>query len=178
MATVRPALPEDVPALQALIIDSARALSKPYYTEAEISVAIADVFGVDSELLEDQTYYAVTQADLYVACGGWSKRKTLFGGDGYDRRESGYLDPQKDAAKIRAFFVAPHAARRGLGSLLLHHCEQQARAAGFTRAEMMATLPGVPLYERYGYSKQEPYIHIGRDGTRLAFVKMGKSLIA
>jgi GNAT superfamily N-acetyltransferase len=173
---IQPATWEEIPALEALIKLSAQELSKGYYNEAETQAAIESVFGVDTELVEDQTYFTVKQEGELLACGGWSQRKTLFGSDRYAARESGFLNPAIDAAKIRAFFVHPSAARRGIGSLLLTHCEAEARRAGFKRAEMMATLPGVPFYKARGYEAIEEFAQQSPGGVDIAFVKMGKSL--
>ncbi|MGZ3298949.1 MAG: GNAT family N-acetyltransferase [Asticcacaulis sp.] len=173
---LRPARLDDIPALEALIAVSARALSREDYSEAEIESACAHVFGVDSELVEDGTYYVAEIGGDAVACGGWSRRRTLFGGDRYAGRVSGLLDPAQDAAKIRAFFVHPDFARRGLGALILRHCEAAARAAGFTRMEMMATLPGVRLYRALGYAGGEIVAHPQPDGVTLRFMPMSRAL--
>ena len=174
--TIRPAAEADVPALQVLIALSARALSREDYSDAEIEAAVRYVFGVDSELLADRSYFVVEQGDTPVACGGWSKRKTLFGGDQYSGRESGLLDPATEAAKIRAFFVHPDWARQGVGTLLLDHCEAEARRHGFTTAEMMATLPGVKLYRARGYAGDEVVTYPTPDGVALRFIPMIKKL--
>ncbi len=173
---LRPARPEDIPALETLIDVSARALSRDDYSEAEIEAACTYVFGVDSELVRDGTYYLVEHEGRFVACGGWSYRRTLFGGDQYAGRASGRLDPATDAAKIRAFFVHPDFARKGLGKLILRHCEDQARAAGFTRMEMMATLPGVKLYRALGYEGDDIELFPQPDGTSVRFMRMGRTL--
>ncbi len=175
---IRAALASEVPALETLIAASARILSQGYYTEAETEAAIAHVFGVDSELVADGTYLVVTDADGgLLGCGGWSRRATLFGSDRYAARESGLLDPARDAAKIRAFFVAPHAARRGVGAALLKSCEDAAAAAGFTRSELMATLPGLPFYAAHGYVESAP-ITVDCGGVAVGFVPMSKQFLA
>ena len=111
-----------------------------------------------------------------AGCGGWSHRKTLFGSDGGPGRRSEFLDPKTDAAKIRAIFVHPDWARRGIGSLLLKHCEQAAEAAGFTRFEMGSTLTGVPLYRIKGYVEQERIDVPLPNGEALPVIKMTKEL--
>ncbi|WP_164156581.1 GNAT family N-acetyltransferase, partial [Sandarakinorhabdus rubra] len=116
---IRPADAAEIPALEALITASARVLSQGFYTAEETEAAIAHVFGVDSELVGDGTYLVAEDDAGIAGCGGWSRRATLFGGDRFAGRSSGLLDPTRDAAKIRAFFVAPHAARRGVGAALL-----------------------------------------------------------
>lgn len=166
----------DIPALNKLIEESARTLSKNDYSNEEIEGAIRYVFGVDTELVEDKTYYVIENDGITQACGGWSKRKTLFGGNQFDQRESGYLDPNIDAAKIRAFFVHPDYARRGLGTVLLNYCEQQAMAHGFSRTEMMATLPGVKLYQAMGYSALCEIEYLLPNGVPLKFIHMIKNI--
>ena len=152
-ARVRPATRADIPRLSQLIERSVRRLQRDDYTEPQIEGALESIFGVDTTLIDDGTYLVVEIESEIVACGGWSKRKTLFGGDRWTQRENDVLDPAIDAAKIRAFFVDPGWARRGLGTLLLESCEHAARAAGFRRFEMGATLTGVRLYERRGYKE-------------------------
>ena len=173
---IRPARLDEIPELETLIRLSARALSRDDYSDAEIEACVAHVFGVDSELVADGTYSVVEEGGHAVACGGWSRRKTLFGGDNYEGRESGFLDPATDAAKIRAFFVHPNFARRGLGTLILRHCEHEARAAGFTRMEMMATLPGVKLYRTLGYAGDTPQVFDMPNGIPVTFVPMYRQL--
>ncbi|MCW8400095.1 GNAT family N-acetyltransferase [Legionella sp. PATHC038] len=148
---IRTAQIDDINILNQLIEHSARGLSQEDYTNLEIEGAIHSIFGVDQELITDQTYYVIEKEGSIVACGGWSKRKTLFGGDQCKTREEGFLNPHTDYAKIRAFFVHPNHARQGHGKMLLHYCEQQALSHGFTKMEMMATLPGVKLYQVCGY---------------------------
>jgi len=152
-ARVRPATRSDIPRLSQVIERSVRELQRDDYTQLQIEGSLQSIFGVDTTLIDDGTYLVVEIENEIVACGGWSKRKTLFGGDQWTQRESDLLDPAVDAAKIRAFFVHPDWARRGLGTLLLESCEQAARAAGFRRFEMGATLTGVRLYERRGYTE-------------------------
>jgi len=166
----------DVPALEALIAASARALSRGFYTEAETEAAITHVFGVDSDLIADGSYLVARLDGVLAGCGGWSARQTLFGGDRFAARETGRLDPAVDAARIRAFFVAPGAARRGVGAALLAACEAAAAAAGFTRTALMATLPGVPLYRHHGYVPAAPTM-LDLGGTRVEFVPMSKKLL-
>lgn len=193
---VRPATADEIPALERLIAASARQLSHGFYTEAEAEAAIAHVFGVDSELVADGTYLVAERdrsdsdgADLVAngghggpaggpilaGCGGWSRRATLFGGDRFAGRQSGLLDPARDAAKIRAFFVAPDAARRGVGAALLQACEAAAAAAGFARTELMATLPGVPFYTAHGYVGGAE-IALDCGGVPVRFLPMTKML--
>jgi GNAT superfamily N-acetyltransferase len=180
---IRQATPEDIPVLAKLIDASVRGLHSPDYTPSQIEAALRTVYGVDSQLIADGTYFVVQVEDreepsglAIVGCGGWSKRKTLFGADHWNNRHDDLLDPQRDAAKIRAFFVHPSWARRGVGSLILETSERAAQSAGFTRLEMGATLSGVPFYRAKGYSALEnlevPLSH----GESLPIVRMAKRL--
>lgn len=165
----------DVPALEALIAASVRGLQAGDYTEAQREGALGSVFGVDRALIEDGTYFVI-EADggELAACGGWSRRATLFGSDASPVKEDRWLDPACDAARIRAFFVAPAFARRGLGRRLLAACEEAARRAGFQTFELMATLTGVPLYERHGFGARElASVQLG-NGERMSLVRMTK----
>lgn len=150
--SLRPARMTDVDSLRSLIALSVRELQKDDYSPEQLALAVETVFTLDTQLIADETYFLIeNDAGTPVACGGWSRRRTLCGGDLHGERDNTLLDPTADAAKIRAFFVHPSWARRGLGSRLLAHCEQVAEAAGFTRFEMAATLTGVPLYTARGY---------------------------
>jgi N-acetylglutamate synthase-like GNAT family acetyltransferase len=173
---VRLATEQDVPSLKQLIPESARALSEGYYTERQTESAIEHIFGVDSQLIADGTYYVVTEEDQIVGCGGWSKRKTLYGGDQMKGDDDDLLDPTQDAAKIRAFFVHPNWARKGIGRRLIEVCEQTARANGFRTMEMGATLPGEPLYAAMGYTVTERFDFAMPDGVTLPLALMVKSL--
>jgi GNAT superfamily N-acetyltransferase len=173
---IRPARREETVALNALIAASAVTLSRGFYTPQQTEALIRHVFGVDSQLLSDGTYYVIEGPAGLAACGGWSARGTLYGGDQSATREDSRLDPARDAARIRAFFVHPDAARQGLGGRLLRHCEDCARRAGFRRAELMATLPGEPFYRAAGYAVLEPVVHPLPGGLEAAFVRMGRTL--
>lgn len=176
--SLRKAIPEDEAAIGQLIAASVRSLARGFYDEREIELSIRSVFGVDRELIEDGTYFVAADGghDL-VGCGGWSRRKTLYGASSYSAsRDAAFLDPATDAAKIRAFFVHPSAARRGIGRAILEACEAEARSAGFRSAEMMATLPGVPLYTACGYQQGESVdIPIG-EGQQIECIRMFKEL--
>lgn len=175
---LRKALMADIPRMREVIEASVRGLQATEYTPAQIEGALKSVYGVDTQLIADGTYFAVetTSEVTIVACGGWSKRKTLYGGDQYACREDSLLDPIHDAAKIRAFFVHPDWARKGIGSLILDACEHAALAAGFTRLEMGATLSGVPLYRAKGYIELEPEnVPLGK-GEVLPIVRMSKAI--
>ncbi|BBB63441.1 N-acetyltransferase [Undibacterium sp. KW1] len=154
---IRCATEADITAMQALIARSAIQLSASFYTPEQAQALLTHVFGVDTQLIDDQTYFVIEEQGSMLACGGWSKRKTLFGGDQAKQGVDNLLDPAIDAARIRAFFVEPKAARRGLGSLLLEHCSTQAQAAGFRVLELAATMPGEPLYLACGFTVFERF---------------------
>lgn len=172
---VRRATLADLPSLGPLIAASARELSRGVYTPEQVEGALRGAFGTDTQLIRDGTYFVVEVDGELAGCGGWSRRRTLFGGDARLDRDAGELDPAKDAAKIRAFFVHPEFARRGLGSLILEHCESDAMAHGFNRFELMGTLPGVHLYAARGYQSGEPIEWPLGDGLVIPFVPMTKS---
>jgi GNAT superfamily N-acetyltransferase len=175
---LRKAVLDDVPDIEALIARSARALSAGDYRASQVEAALRGAFGVDSQLLRDQTYFVAEADGLIVGCGGWSFRATLFGGDAGKNRDATALDARLHAAKVRAFFVDPGYARRGIGSLLLERCEGEARAHGFRKTELMATLPGVRLYAARGYHGDTSVrIDLG-EGESIDFVPMQKSLVA
>ncbi len=177
---IRQAVTEDIPMLRDLIDASVRGLQTRDYTPSQIENALATVYGVDTQLIADGTYFVAEveagDAAMLVGCGGWSKRKTLYGGDQWTGREAALLDPEHDAAKIRAFFIHPSWARRGIGSMVLEACENAAVAAGFTRFEMGATLTGVLLYQARGYVALENLeVPLG-NGESLAIVRMEKQV--
>lgn len=175
--SLRVATRDDIPALSRLIVDSARQLSRGFYTEAETEAAIRYVFGVDTALVDDQTYYVAALDGVLAGCGGWSRRNTLYGGDQRPVGEPALLDPSSDAARIRAFFVAPTAARRGVGRALLEACTRAASRSGFAALTLMATLPGVPFYQALGFQPDEDVIDVLPDGTPLRFVRMSKPIV-
>jgi GNAT superfamily N-acetyltransferase len=167
---------DEVPALEALIAASVRGLSIGYYSPEQIESALIHVFGVDSQLIADGTYFVAELDGQIVGCGGWSKRKTLFGGDQTKSGEDNLLDPNTDAGRIRAFFIHPDFARRGIGKQLIEACETAAQEAGFRRLEMGATLPGEPMYRAVGYEVIERFDLPFPDGVVLPLVRMGKVL--
>ena len=167
----------DVELIRDLIADSVRGLAKGIYSDEQIEMSIRSVFGVDHQLIDDGTYFVAEIAGRIVGCGGWSRRQTLFGASDYaESRDSTLLDPATQPAKIRAFFVHPDAARKGIGRAILQRCEAEALAAGFKAAEMMATLPGIPLYERCGYEKHESHDVNLPNGEAIICVRMSKRL--
>ena len=154
---MRLARKEDASAIEMLIRISARVLQSSQYSEAQIDGAIGSVFGVDHQLLSDHTYFLAEHKGQIVGCGGWSKRKTLFGGDAMKREMYIELDPERDSARIRAFFVHPGWARRGIGRAILQRCEKAIQLAGFRSVELVATLTGVPFYAACSYSQGERF---------------------
>jgi N-acetylglutamate synthase-like GNAT family acetyltransferase len=175
---IRHATLDDVDELRRLIDASVRGLQSSDYTASQLERALATVYGVDTQLIRDSTYFAaeLPESKEIVGCGGWSKRRTLYGGDQWSQREDSLLNPASDAAKIRAFFVHPNWARRGVGGLILDACETAAFAAGFTRLEMGATLTGVPFYFKRGYRAAEPAeVPLG-DGESLSILRMVKNV--
>ncbi len=173
---IRPALLSDVPGIEALIATSVHGLQAADYTPEQRDGALGTVFGVDRQMIADGTYFVVELEGRLAACGGWSRRATPFGGDHSPRKDDRFLDPAHDAARIRAFFVDPGFARRGIGTLLLNTCESAARAAGFTRAELTSTLTGVPLYEARGFLAREHFELPLSNGAVLPVVRMEKAL--
>jgi GNAT superfamily N-acetyltransferase len=157
MPQLRTAVHADIPALQALIARSGRALSVGYYTPVQAEAITVHVFGVDTQLIDDRTYFAVEDGNRIVACGGWSKRRTLFGGDQTKQGADPLLDAATESARIRAFFVDPAHARRGLAQTILEACLDAARGAGFSSIELAATLPGEPFYLRFGFAAIERF---------------------
>ena len=174
--TPRLATDADIPTLETLIPLSVRSLQSAHYSPAQINAALGPVFGVDRQLIRDRTYFVVEDAGQIIGCGGWSKRKTLYGGDRDRPGEDAELNPQLDPARIRAFFVHPDWARKGIGRSILQHCEAAAIQAGFRHAELVATLTGEPLYARYGYAVLERYEAPMTDGLSLPVVRMTKGL--
>ena len=177
---IRLALDHDIPVLEELIRASVRGLQAGDYSPEQLERALRTVYGVDTQLIADGTYFAAEETEsarkMLVGCGGWSKRKTLYGGDQFAGREDSLLDPATEAAKIRAFFVHPAWARRGIGGRILEVCEEAAWAAGFWRLEMGATLTGVPFYRAKGYVEMEAVeVPLG-DGVTLPIVRMVKSI--
>lgn len=173
---LRKATLDDRPALEALVARSARELSANDYQPEQVEGALRGAFGVDTQLIADGTYFVVEADGKIAGCGGWSYRRTLFGGDLRAERESAELDPRADAAKIRAFFVDPGHARKGIGTRLLERCETEARLRGFSRLELMSTLPGVRLYAARGYVPTGQVRYEVGAGVSIEFVPMRKEI--
>jgi len=162
----------DVPAIEALIPASARGLRGSFYTAGQVEGALGTVFGVDSQLIKDGTYFVAVADKRIVGCGGWSKRLTAFGGDAAKKEEDRLRDPKSEPAMIRAFFVHPEYSRKGIGREIMRLSESGARAAGFSNIEIVATLPGEPLYAACGYFVVEDFILDLPNGERLPVVRM------
>jgi len=178
---LRLATEADIPELRELIEVSTRVLQRQDYSREQIEAALGTALGVDTQLIADRTYYAAEGAlpggeKEIVACGGWSRRKTLYGSDHGPYRQSELLDPKVDAAKIRAFFVHPEWVRRGIATAILETCEQVAMAEGFRRFEMGATLTGVSMYLARGYAEMERFEVPLPGGLTLPVVRMGKTV--
>jgi N-acetylglutamate synthase-like GNAT family acetyltransferase len=174
---IRKAEFEDIPILEALIPESVRALQARDYSREQMAGALGTVFGVDRQLIRDGTYFVVEIDSRIVACGGWSKRKTLFGGDQAPEKDDAWLDPLVDSARIRAFFVHPACARRGLGSLLMRASEEAAVAEGFSSLELVATLTGEPLYRAHGFRAVDRFDVPLPNGATLPVVRMRKEAV-
>ena len=164
----------DIPALATLIPLSARQLQTAHYTSTQIEAALGPVFGVDRQLIHDGTYFVAETHQGLVGCGGWSRRKTLYGGDHGRIAPDPLRDPAVDPAMIRAFFVHPDHARRGIGRRLLELSEAGAAAAGFHRIEIVATLPGVPLYASFHYETVERFNIALPNGENMPVERMRK----
>jgi GNAT superfamily N-acetyltransferase len=173
---IRKATLADRAAIAQLIKDSARSLSRADYSDAQIEGAIATVFGVDTNLILDGTYFVADSAGALIGCGGWSKRKTLFGGDQYATRDASELDPKTEPAKIRAFFVHPEHARKGIARAILEACEDEAKACGFQALELMSTLPGIKLYRACGFAGEDRVELTVGEGLTIGLVPMRKEL--
>lgn len=174
---VRKAEGADVPRLEELIARSARELSRGFYTDAQIEAAVTHLFGVDTQLVADGTYYLIEREGHPVACGGWSRWRALYGADRTRAADAHTpLDPETEPAKLRAFFVDPRAARQGLGRRLAEECAKAAKDAGFSSLELASTLPGVPLYEACGFSAAERFDIVLPGGIGLPLVRMRRRL--
>jgi N-acetylglutamate synthase-like GNAT family acetyltransferase len=171
---LRLAREEDIPALEALIELSVRQSLARFYCGAQLDAALGPIFGVDRQLIRDGTYFVVENGADLVACGGWSKRLAVYGGDRERAGEDAELNRAQDAARVRAFFVHPQWERRGMGRQLLLASEAAIRAAGFTHVELVATLAGEPLYAAFGYAVAERYDAPMPGGLSIAAVRMKK----
>ena len=169
---------EDVPALRALIERSGRELSTGFYSPQQIDAAVAHVFGVDTQLIADGTYFVIDAPEGPAAAGGWSARRTLYGGDQTKTGADPRLDPHTEPARIRAFFVHPRAARQGLGRRLYSACAHAAWSAGFRTFELMATRPGEPFYATLGFEVVEHVVVTLPGGVDIPFTRMQRAIEA
>ncbi len=172
--THRGARRDDLPALKTLMGAAIAELQKPFLTEDQIASSRA-IMGLDTQLIDDGTYFMVAADGALAGCGGWSRRATLYGSDQTPGRSAALLDPAKDAARVRAMYTHPDFTRRGVGRLILSLCEAAAKAEGFQRVELMATLSGEPLYRACGY---EPFESLtdDRGGVPVPLLRMRKAL--
>ena len=174
---LRPATRADVPRLCALIDRSVRALGVGFYTPAQIESALKYVFGPDTRLIDDGTYFVIeSAAGELIAAGGWSRRRTVYGGDVMKAGDDPLIDPATDPARVRAFYVHPDWARRGLARQLFERCAAEAARAGFRALELAATLPGEPLYRALGFVALERTVPELPDGEVLPIVRMTRPL--
>ncbi|HJR20959.1 MAG TPA: GNAT family N-acetyltransferase [Dongiaceae bacterium] len=171
---IRTARLEELEALHALMKLAIDALLKPFLNAAEIASS-RTIMGLDSQLVKDGTYFVVEENGALAGCGGWSRRATLYGGDVSPGRDPALLDPAKDAARVRAMYTHPAFVRRGVGRMILASCEEAARAEGFTRAELVATMAGLPLYLACGYQPVERFTDT-RGGAPVPLARMVKAL--
>jgi GNAT superfamily N-acetyltransferase len=174
---LRTALASDCNSIKLLIAVSARRLGGADYSPEQIEAALKSAFGLDTQLISDQTYFVVESGRSLVGCGGWSYRETLFGSNSEQSRSSRLLDPGTGAAKIRAFFVDPEFSRMGIGSMIMHKCEQEALRAGFRKLELMATLSGKKLYEKHGFVSGEVFHYQLDSHLTIEFVPMNKEFL-
>ena len=172
----RLATEEDIAKLEELIPFSVRTLQAAHYSPAQMEAALGPVFGVDRQLIRDHTYFVVEHEGEIIGCGGWSRRRSLFGGDGHRAGPDPELDPAREPARVRAFFVHPAWARRGTGRSILLACERAIVDAGFRDIELVATLAGEPLYAAFGYRAVERYEIPLAGGLGLPAVRMKKRL--
>ena len=177
MFEIRPAEMADRVAITTLIAESVRKLGEADYLPEQIESALKSAWGLDSQLILDETYFVVESSESQIiACGGWSYRETLFGNDAEANRSPRVIDPAEGAAKIRAFFVKPSHARQGMGSLIMQRCEMEATLRGYKRLELMATLPGRRLYEKHGFIPSEPIDYPLENDLTIRFVPMYKMI--
>lgn len=173
--TLRLARPDDMPVLSALMDRAIGELLRDFLPPEGVKASF-EIMGLDTQLIADGTYFVVEDAGEIAGCGGWSRRATLFGGDHSAGRDAAMLDPETDAARVRAMYTHPDHTRKGVGRLILDACETAARAEGFDRVEMAATMGGVPLYRACGYHDIEAFEAVTSGGYRVPLMRMGKGL--
>jgi GNAT superfamily N-acetyltransferase len=170
----RLAIRDDLPALKSLMDAAIGELQKPFLDAAQIASS-RTIMGLDTQLVDDGTYFVIEHNDALAGCGGWSRRATMYGGDQSPGRNAALLDPAKDAARVRAMYTHPAFVRMGVGRLILSLCEDAARAEGFTRVELAATMAGEPLYRACGYEGTERFFD-NRGGAPVPILRMTKLL--
>ena len=166
---------EDIPAIKRLMEQSITGLLGNYVNQEELEASFESM-GLDDQLIQDQTYFLVDFEGILVGCGGWSNRKTLFGGNHTPNRSNDFLNPNNDSAKIRAMYTHPDWARKGIGTFILELAEKEASNAGFKRCELMATLSGIYLYKNRGYKIDEEIFYKSKKGNSVKMFKMTKFL--
>ena len=166
---------EDIPSIKRLMEQSITELLGNYLNEEELEASFESM-GLDGQLILDKTYFLIYFEGILVGCGGWSNRKTLFGGNHTPNRSNDFLNPNKDSAKIRAMYTHPEWARKGIGTLILELAEKEASNAGFKRCELMATLSGIYLYKNRGYKIDEEIYYRSKKGNSVKMFKMTKFL--
>jgi GNAT superfamily N-acetyltransferase len=176
VGSIRVATSRDAEAIDALMKQSIRDIFPQFYDEAQTTSSVVHIGSVDRMLIEDGTYFVIEEADELIACGGWSRRDKLYTGSGPGASDARLLEPDKEPARVRAMFVRPDRTRRGLGMRILEACEAAARAEGFRTLALMATLPGVLLYERYGFTATRRTTITLPDGVTLASVAMERPI--
>jgi GNAT superfamily N-acetyltransferase len=172
--TYRLARRDDLDALRALMDAAISELQKPFLDDSQIASSRA-IMGLDTQLIDDETYFIVEADGKLAGCGGWSRRATLYGGDQTPGRSAALLDPAKDAARIRAMYTHPHHTRKGVGRLIISLCEDAAKSEGFKKMELASTMAGEPLYRACGYQPQERFMD-DRGGAPVPVLRMSKSL--
>jgi len=172
--TYRLAYRDDIDALRALMDAAISELQKPFLDESQIASSRA-IMGLDTQLIDDRTYFVVEVDGRVAGCGGWSRRATLYGGDQSPGRGAVLLDPAKDAARVRAMYTHSQHTRKGVGRLILSLCEGAARSEGFKKVELMATMAGEPLYRACGYEPCERLTD-DRGGVAVPILRMSKPL--
>lgn len=172
--THRLARHDDIAGLRSLMDAAIGTLLKPHLTPEQIAASRL-IMGIDTQLIDDRTYFVIEAEGALAGCGGWSRRATMYGGDHTPGREPALLDPATEPARIRAMYTSPDFQRRGVGRLVMQLCEDAARREGFRRAELVATLAGEPLYRACGYEAIEQF-EDSRGGASVPLVRMGKTL--
>ncbi|MBL8628899.1 MAG: GNAT family N-acetyltransferase [Rhodospirillaceae bacterium] len=173
--TLRRAALADIPVLHPIMNAAIRDLLKPFLSAAEVEASF-EIMGMDTQLITDGTYFVAMIGDDIAGCGGWSRRATLFGGDHSAGRDAALLDPKIDAARVRAMYTAPAFTRRGVGRAILEACESAARAEGFQRVELVATMAGQPLYAACGYKPIAAMSSTTSTGVVIPLMRMGKAI--